>query len=77
MSIPTVEQFAAAERYALSKMCTAIPAKKLGTPGYTTWDKDSQKCRITPNGCNPSSTNPTGLVKYCVQGLSSTLLKSW
>jgi hypothetical protein len=68
MSIPTEQQFAEAERYALSKMCTAIPARKLGTPGYTEWDKDTQKCRITPNGCNASSTNPFSRISYNSSG---------
>jgi hypothetical protein len=64
MSAPTAEQFAAAEKYALSKMCTDIPAKKLGTSGYTKWDSTEQKCRITPNGCNASPLNPFSRIPY-------------
>ena len=64
MSIPSVEQFEAAEKYALAKMCTAIPQKKLGVSGYTQWNSNEQKCQITPNGCNASSTNPFSRLTY-------------
>jgi hypothetical protein len=54
--IPTDAEIAAADNYALSKLCTEIP-EKYGN-GLTTWDTNSKSCKITPHGCKADKNNP-------------------
>jgi hypothetical protein len=64
--IPTDAEIAAADNYALSKLCIEIP-EKYGN-GLTTWDKNSKSCKITENGCKADKNNPISQVTFTDDG---------
>lgn len=55
--VPTAADINSAHDYAMSKLCSDIPAE-FGGPGLTQWDDREKVCRITERGCEPRVTNP-------------------
>lgn len=60
--IPTLAEKEAAEEYALSRLCTEIPAKF--SPGLTQWDAQSKTCKITQKGCQAGPSNPISQLPF-------------
>lgn len=63
---PTIDELDAASEYASSKLCIEIPSQI--TPGLTTWDNNTKKCKITRGGCDAGTGNPLSLYSFSANG---------